>query len=359
MQPFEPMTVTVIQNATALVGRDLQPREEVTLVIEDEVITSVDGASHEAPGARRVDASDLLLIPGFIDAHVHIGLARPEEVVARGVTTVRDLAWPPESIFPLSAQSRNVSFDGPEILAAGPMLTAEGGYPTRAAWAPRGTGRVVPSPAEAERVVQEIAESGASVIKFALNPQVGPVLDLATLARIVEAAHARGLKTTGHIAGLGELHKALDAGADELAHMLMSPEAIPAETIERMATAGMVVVPTLSIRTGRELGVAVDNLRRFREAGGRIVYGTDLGNQGPSPGIDRIEVTAMADAGLSTRDVIASATVVASEWLGLHDRGILEPARRADVVAVPRSALEDPAQLTDVRMVWRRGRRVS
>ncbi|MDQ4095436.1 MAG: amidohydrolase family protein [Actinomycetota bacterium] len=348
---------TVIDNATVLVGRELEPRR-VAVAIEDELIAAVGRDAGARRLAPRVDAAGLLLMPGFIDAHVHIGLALPSDVLRHGVTTVRDLAWPPETIFELSRTSQDRSFDGPEILAAGPMLTVQNGYPTRAVWAPARTGRAVASPDDAETAVAETADAGARAIKFALNPEVGPVLDLRTLERIVGAAHERGLKTTGHVAGLEELDKALDAGADELAHMLMSAQTIPAETIDRMVGARMAVVPTLSIRRGRDLDIAKDNLRRFRAAGGTVVYGTDLGNEGPAPGIDRTEIAAMADAGFSARDVIASATVVASEWLGLQDRGAIETGLLADLCAVPEEALEDPALLADVRMVWRRGRRI-
>src|SRR3712207_8677447 len=80
-------------------------------------------------------------MPGFVDAHVHIGCADAGEVLRRGVTTVRDLGWPPERIFDVARASASPSFDGPLVLAAGPILTAPGGYPTPAAWAPRGTGR--------------------------------------------------------------------------------------------------------------------------------------------------------------------------------------------------------------------------
>lgn len=350
---------TVLENATVLAGADLSPTSGTSLALRGQRIVSVGGDAGDGDGPREtLDATGLLLVPGFIDAHVHIGFADPGEVLAGGVTTARDLGWPPADIFPLARSSRSASWDGPEILAAGPMLTAPGGYPARAAWAPKGTAREVTSPEDARAAVAEVADAGATIVKFALNPPVGPVLALDVLTAIVEAAHERGLKATGHVYGLGELHKALDAGADEVAHMLMSPEAIPDETIDRMVAAGMAVVPTLSVRFGRDREYALDNLRRFHEAGGTIVYGTDLGNEGPRPGIDRLEVRAMAAAGMTARAIVRSATVAAALWLGLEDRGVIEAGRSADLVALPERALEDAAYLTNVRMVWRAGRRV-
>jgi imidazolonepropionase-like amidohydrolase len=301
-------------------------------------------------GAAVFDARGMTLTPGFIDAHVHIGFYEPGRVLRGGVTTVRDLGWPADEIHALTARSRDAGFDGPEILAAGPILTAPGGYPTRATWAPPGTGREVRDAAEARSAVQEVAEHGASVIKVSLNPSVGPTLDAPTLAAIVERAHEKGLKVTGHVHGTNELEKALDARMDELAHMLMGDEVISARTIDRMVASGMAVVPTLSCRFGHERRTAIGNLVRFREAGGKVIYGTDLGNEGPRPGIDRREVEGMVHAGYSVSDVIRSATVDAAEWLGLNDRGALMPGRLADIVA-----FGDALDVTEPLAVWRRG----
>ena len=350
---------TVIEAGRALVGRDLRPLHDALITVEGTRIGSL-GRRDEvaAKDADRVDAADLLVLPGFIDAHVHIGFFEPRDIVANGVTTVRDLAWPPEVIFELVERSRAPDFDGPAVVAAGPMLTAPGGYPTRAAWAPEGTGLPVSTPAAARSAVAQLVRAGASVIKIALNPEVGPVLDEALLTEIVDVAHDYGLKVTGHISGIDELKKALRAGVDELAHMLMSFERIPDETIKEMVARGVAVVPTLSIRSGRDRKRGIENLARFAEAGGTVVYGTDLGNEGPRPGIDPLEIDSMSKAGFTAGDIIRSATVDSAGWLGLKERGVIETGASADMVAVPLSALESPQDLCDVAMVWRAGRRV-
>ncbi len=67
----------------------------------------------------------------------------------------------------------------------------------------------------------------------------------------------------------------------------------------------------------------------------------------------------MAAAGFGPREIVASATVDAAAHLGLARKGVIESAMDADVVAVPRDALENPELLCDVRMVWREGRRVA
>ena len=352
--------LTSIEAGQALVGRDLRPLENAIILVEGSTISAV---GHEddvtvPSGATRIDAGDSLVLPGFIDAHVHVGFYSPAGILHGGVTTVRDLAWPPDIIFPLSQESKSPNFDGLRILAAGPMLTAPGGYPMKAQWAPSGTGLEVSTPAEGRIAARAVAGSGAHVIKIALNPAVGPALDKPTLTAIVEAAHERHLKVTGHIAGITELEKALDSGIDELAHMLMSSEHIPDETLERIVDQGVAVVPTLSCRFGTDRDLAVDNLARFVKSGGKAVYGTDLGNEGPGPGIDPLEVNAMVEAGMSPREIISSATVDSTPWLGLKNTGVLEPGADADIIAVAGDALDRPLGLTEVERVWRLGRQV-
>jgi imidazolonepropionase-like amidohydrolase len=351
---------TLITGASVVAGEDLVALAGRTVVIEDGAITRVGapGAIPVVDGAEVVDATGLTLIPGFIDAHVHIGFHAPHDVVAGGVTTVRDLGWPPDDIRPLAARSRSGEFDGPAIHAVGPILTAPGGYPTRAGWAPPGTGLEVAGPAEAESAVDRVVEDGAAAVKIALNPPVGPVFDAATLHALTARAHAHDRKVTAHVWGLEQLHAALDARVDELAHMLLGPHKIPDGTIARMVHQDMVVVPTLSIRSGVDRWRAIDNLRRFVDAGGKVVYGTDLGNAGPRPGIDKREVAGMSWAGMSPRAIIASATTVASRWLGLEHTSAIEEGRPADLVAVGGRPLEKARHLTNVRMVWRGGRRI-
>ena len=343
-----------ITRATALLGPDLTPIKDAVVVIDGERIVAAGTAGEiEIPvGAAIVDGGGTTLLPGFIDAHVHIGFYEPAHVLNGGVTTVRDLGWPPEQIDELIAASVR---SGPTIIAAGPMLTAPGGYPSRAAWAPPGTAREIIDIDDARSAVAEIVGDGRAVVKVALNPPVGPVLDPATLSAIVGEAHERGSRVTGHIYGLAELHKAIDAGVDELAHMLMSDEVIPPRTIERMVEADMTIVPTLSVFSGSALQTAIANLRAFLEAGGRAIYGTDLGNEGPLPGIDAREVRAMAQAGMSGQDIIRSATVASARWLALESTGVIAAGYYADLVSVNGDPLEDPACLPTVDRVWWRG----
>jgi imidazolonepropionase-like amidohydrolase len=304
--------------------------------------TLIEAADHEL----RVDG---FLMPAAADRHVHIELSDPAAVLAGGVTAVRDLAWPAARIFALSDASEMPSFDGPLIRAAGPMLTAPGGYPTRDGWAPPGTGREVGDADAAAAAVEELARLGAAAVKVSLNAEAGPTPSDGELAAICDAAHAADLPVTAHAQGRGQVERALGAGVDELAH---TPWTRLTDEVIQTAATRLRIVSTLDIlsfgRDTPEIRTALDNLRRFHVAGGRIVYGTDLGNGEVPPGIDVREAMLMVEAGLEPEEVLEAMI-----------RAPLEPGAPADVITLGSSPLEDLAALEDVRLVVRAGRVVA
>jgi imidazolonepropionase-like amidohydrolase len=278
---------------------------------------------------------------------VHIRLSDPRAVLRGGVTFARDLGWPPEEIFPLADISQATDFEGPAIAAAGPMITSRGGYPTRAGWGPPKTGLEVNGAEAAAAAVERIAAQDPAVIKVALNAEAGPTLTDAELVAVCEAAHHRRLAVTAHVQGPGQAERALGAGVDELAHCPWT-ERLSDELIEGLARR-MAMVSTLDIhshgRSTPELNVAVDNLARFAAAGGRVRYGTDLGNGPIPPGIHRGEAHHLAAAGLSAEAILDAMTLAP-----------LRAGADADVVGLAGSPFDDLAALARVRLVVRTGR---
>ena len=319
--------------------------EDARVVIERGVVVAAGPAAEisETDGELRLDG---FVMPAVADRHVHIGHSSPAAVLAGGVTAVRDLAWPPDLIFTLADASELPSFDGPLIRAAGPMLTAPGGYPTAASWAPPGTGREVKSPEDAAAAVEELARLGAAAIKVALNAEAGPTPSDAALAAICDAAHAADLPVAAHTQGKGEVERALGAGVDELAH---TPWTRLSDQVIESAAARLRIVTTLDIlsfgRDTPEIRTALDNLRRFHVAGGTIVYGTDLGNGEIPPGIHTREAQLIREAGLEPEEVLESMI-----------RAPLQPDAPADLVELASSPLENLVALSEVRSVIRAGR---
>jgi imidazolonepropionase-like amidohydrolase len=303
------------------------------------------------PGAVVVDGSGATLLPGFVDAHVHLGFYPAAEVLAGGVTTVRDLGWPPDRLAALAEAAAAPASASPPQLAAGQLVTVPGGYPTRAPWAPPGTARPVDGVAEAVRAVAELAAAGAAVIKVALDDRVGPTLPPAVLAALVGAAAERGLGVTAHVGTAAEAAKALAAGVGELAHWPFDPRPLPDALVDALAES-VVAVPTLHIDPSPARRAAV---RRFVARGGRVVYGTDLGNQGPPPRVDVEELRLLVEAGLAPGRALAAATSLAAAYLGLAGTGRVAPGARADLLLVDGDPLADLAALERVLLVTRDG----
>ena len=108
------------------------------------------------------------------------------------------------------------------------------------------------------------------------------------------------------------------------------------------------IVSTLDIlsfgRDTAEVRTALDNLSRFHRVGGRVSYGTDLGNGRIPPGIHTGELRLLAEAGLTNDEVVAAAI-----------RAPLEPGAPADLIALASDPLDDLSAFDDIRLVVRSG----
>jgi len=292
---------------------------------------------------------DGFLMPGVVDRHVHIGLSDPGAVVGGGVTAVRDLGWPPDTIFSLAEASESPSFNGPLSRAAGPMITCIGGYPSQAGWGPPGTGVEVKGPEQAASVARDLLARGAAVLKVALNSDEGPTLSDEELVAVCDVAHEAETIVTAHVQGKGQASRALGAGVDEFAHCPWS-ERLSDDLVHSMAS-GMRIVSTLDIlsrgRDTPELRMATGNLSRFLAAGGRVAYGTDLGNGSIPPGIHAGEAWHLLRAGITHERILESMTYRP-----------LAPGEPADLVALGGNPLESLDHLDRVMMVWRGGHRL-
>jgi imidazolonepropionase-like amidohydrolase len=257
------------------------------------------------------------MLPPLIDHHVHLMIVGRDALHDTALAGVVDLGGP------LDATAARAARDGlPVVAFAGSFLTARGGYPVGRPWAAEGSAREIDAdtgdgrgalPSAAETAVAEQHAFGASVIKVALNSVAGPVFDRATLDAVVGAAHARGLPVVAHVEGEGMSRLAIDAGIDAFAHTPFT-ERLDAALIAQAAAAGQRWISTLFVASGGELepnpeqGIALDNLARFHAAGGRVLYGTDLGNGDQPLGVNPAELELLTQAGLGASDLISSIT---------------------------------------------------
>jgi imidazolonepropionase-like amidohydrolase len=342
--------VLVVRAPLAWLGPDTLVADAVVIVERGVVAYAGPAADAPEPGAGELVDVDGFLMPAVADRHVHIGLADPAAVLVRGVTAVRDCAWPPDVIFPLADASELPSYNGPLIRAVGPMLTALGGYPTRDRWAPQGTGLEVRDADEAGRAVEMLVGRGAVAIKVSLNADAGPTVRDAELAAICDTAVARGVPVIAHAEGTGQVERALGAGVRELAHCPWTSRLSDA-VVETLAKRTR-IVSTLDIQSfggdTPEVRTAIDNLRRFHEAGGMVLYGTDLGNGPVPPGIDVREILLLREAGLGNEAILQAVAL-----------GPLRKGARGDLIALGRNPLEELEAFGDLRLVVRGGRVVA
>ena len=278
----------------------------------DRTVFVTAGGRLHAVGGRETDADVELpgtLFPRLADHHVHLGLVDPFALMAGGITAVTDLGWIPSETARLRDASATTGSGLPEVSIAGALITCPGGYPSQSGWAPEGAWAEVSDATDAQAAVDAQAGIGASAIKFTMNSEAGPAPSDELAVAIVAAAHRAGLPAVVHAQGPGEARRAFEARADRFAHTPFS-ERLDDDLIDAMADAGTEWISTLDIHGWgtpiSEFKLATDNMRRFAEAGGRILYGTDLGNGPLRVGVNGRELLALAAAGLDRDRLVAS-----------------------------------------------------
>ena len=275
------------------------------------------------------------VMPGLVDRHVHLGLVDAAALADTAVVEVHDMGWVPEVARGWKVTSPTSGL----VKIAGPFLTAVGGYPSGRAWAPAGSVREVGGPVDAVREVDEAAAHGHNLIKLVLHSGA-PLLDEETLVALIRAAHRRRLRVGVHAEGVGQARRAFEASADMLVHVPWT-ESLSDELLIAMART-MRWISTFAIHGDEDRERALDNARRFLEFGGRLGYGTDLGNGPRPPGPWPEEITALAEVGLAG-DALLAALTSRSRGRLLIDRAVYAP------LPLPSGAAEIAFWMTQAR----------
>ncbi|MEJ1923457.1 hydrolase [Microbacterium sp. KHB019] len=272
-------------------------------------------------GLPRLDG---VVTGGFTDHHVHLQLVDATRLADSTLGRVVDLGgdpavlavialhnsgvltrtWPDAAEYaPIGGKTPELRRSaGVEILFAGAFLTPPGGYPGGRAWAPAGSVREIADEDAAERAIVEMKDAGAARIKVASNSTAGPVFSDDMLRTIIRMAASHRMPIVAHAEGRGEAQRVVRLGAQRLAHAPFTERLSDAETAAQVASASW--ISTLAIHGGEEYDTAVDNIRSFHTAGGRVLYGTDMGN-GPTPiGLNPHEIAALRDAGIDGSDLL-------------------------------------------------------
>lgn len=320
--------------------------------------------------ATLVDAEGGFVMPGVIDAHVHVyfsGLPRGEDILTpwleAGVTTLVDVGTMRHTVRATRALAEASGEHTPHLFVAGPILTAPGGYPmTRVEHDVDLYGRSVRGLTLAREAVADLIDlQGADLIKIAIEAgfdadytdEGWPVLSPEEVRAVTAAAHERGRKVYAHVSHPQELRAAVDAGVDVAAHPPISP--VPEEILSEAVRAGMTFISTANIWTPENTKEVVANLAAFHRVGGRIALGTDFPYQeGSTMPVE--EMRLLLDAGLTPAEVLVAATRNGALAVGKDgELGTLEPGKLADVIIVDGDPLSDLAALHEVRVVIHAG----
>lgn len=401
-----PPEATAFVGATVWTGGDAEPIAGAVIVVRDGRVAEV-GARDETAvpdGAEVIDVSGRFIVPGLINAHGHVGMARGLETgeVAHSEQNVQDQL----RLYARYGVTSVVSLgdEPPHAFRVRDAMDAENPGMARV-WI---AGDVVDGfdEEDARRQVRDRDEEGADWTKIRVDDQLGTQEKMPepVYTAVIDESHRLGLPHASHMVTLEDSHRLLQSGADILAHSVRDAP-VDAELIELMLNGEHCITPTLTREvstyvyadrpeffddpfflrhadqsvldelqqsevqqrfTGREadyyreaLPLALDNMMRMHEAGVRVAMGTDSGPPARFQGyFEHMEMAMMQEAGMSPREVLRSATDIAAACMRLDDVGSLRSGMWADFVVTRADPMQDIRNLRELEAVYLAGRAI-
>lgn len=376
------------------------------VVVEDGRIVEVGPG---LDGDEVIDVSEQTLLPGLIDAHVHVMIAHVDlwrlmqapfsyrfyqalqnldATLRIGITTVRDAGGADLGV--KQAQADGL-IRGPRIQLSIAMLSQTGGHGD--GWLPSGNRAqlfpeypglpraICDGVDEVRRTVRTMVQAGAEVIKVAttggvMSPRDRPEhggFSPEELEALVAEARAHGLEVMAHAQGTPGIKNALRAGIRSIDHGIylddeaielmlergawLVPTLVAARGVVRAAEAGF-SIPEASLRKAVEvIDAHTDSFRRAAAAGVKVAMGTDSGVTPHGENLEELRL--MAANGMSPADVLVATTSSASALMGLGDElGTIEPGKRADLVVVEGDPYDFAGLESRIEAVYQDGRSV-
>ncbi|MFC3959595.1 metal-dependent hydrolase family protein [Halovivax cerinus] len=408
------MAVTVFQCGTLIDGLADDPVEDALVVVEDGTIRAVGPRSAvETPdGADRVDLSDRVVTPGFVDAHIHLEGTRSFQPMERigtnrayktalasadlrrlleaGFTSVRDLGS--GSAVGLRDAVDAGEIPGPRIYAAGRAFSQTAGHvdthqlPHEWVEHERMLGVLADGVPECRKKVRQELRDGIDVVKIMTTGGMASQKDSpdhvhytdAEIEVFTEEAHRLGVPVATHAQGAAGINAAIRNGVDTIEHAIGFDE--HGEGVDLAREHGSVLVPTLSaiyrlayegedhdlpdyhVQKGKDyVDKHADAVIRAYEADVPVALGTDCNGSHLHPhGDNAIEFELLVEqAGMSRMDALKAGTSVAAAAIEDDSIGAVEPGRRADLVALEENPLDDiSATRNAVAAVYKGGDRV-
>jgi imidazolonepropionase-like amidohydrolase len=379
-----------------------------TVIVRDGKVAEVRVGRVEIAGANTVDLSGHTCTPGWTDLHVHLGdqssprayeeefrldqvdfafrsVGYARKTLMAGFTSVRDLGG---EVAPHLRDAINQGLiEGPRIWAAGKAIGTTGGHadPTNGYNAtlahlvgpPGPTEGVVNSAEDARQAVRQRYKEGSDVIKITATGGVlsyaksgdAPQFTVDEIRAVVETARDYGYRVAAHSHGAEGMKRAVLGGVTSIEHGTYMND----EIMTLMKQKGTWYVPTITAgrfvadkakidgyfpevirpKAARIGALIQDTAGRAYKAGVKIAFGTD---SGVSPhGDNAHEFVLMVEAGIPATYALQSATLLAAEVLGVEDQGVIEPGKRADIVAMPGDPSKDIGVVMNVDFVMKDG----
>ncbi len=391
---------TAIVGATLIDGTGAEPLADVAVLIEGDVVAAIGSPNSIPPGVEIVDGSGRFLLPGMIDAHVHvaapdfvtvppkgdptayataIAIRNLRSALQAGVTTVRDVCGPRINLALRSAQQRRQLL-APRLFTSGMGICMTGGHGSGFP----GAVHEVDGPAAVRHAVRVEHKAGVDLVKLLTSHRTDrPEFTAKEIEAGVEEAHRLGLPVAIHAANDVGTSMAVRAGVDTIEHGSFVSD----DTARRMAAQRTVLVPTLWVKhdmaarlTAYEdtperysWGDAIDlaesaawfrrcvdrlpeTIRQARRHGIPLAVGTDFVLADRPWCLVPEEAAWLVKLGLSPMEAIVAATQGGAAALGMADRlGTIEVGKRADLILLDRDPLEDIASLETVSWVMQDG----
>ncbi|MDP1570433.1 MAG: amidohydrolase family protein [Vicinamibacterales bacterium] len=369
-------------NATLVNVRDGSLQRNMTVHLREGRIAALEAGAPAAAGATVFDLRGRHLLPGLIDAHVHVANARAlRTALESGVTTVRSAGAQMWVDVGLREMVRQGLVIGPDVLATG--YHVRGGLGEDAFLVdpslPAALFGAPPSVDVLRQVVRANLAHGVDWIKTSGTERAGlpdtdprkQVFTEAEIRAIVAEAATKQVPVMAHAHGAEGALAAVKAGVRSIEHGTYLPD----EALDLMASQGTYFVPTIDIvhdlaevggdydhrdlqlRGGHMLPRLRETILRAQARGVKIVTGADTGYGPASVARVSTEILRLIDVGLTPLAALQAATATAAEMLRLERQiGAVESGFEADLLVVERNPLEEPSTLRDPLLVISNGR---